>query len=114
MKYNAKYPQVTKEDVKKKINALRTNWRKEFKKVSTHIYSNCSLATKRFLKLFLLKHMYLNELRTIVLKQICANHYFGSCILPKFAILRFYVCAHYCFFLPRAASIMKLYFQNAL
>jgi len=35
-KYKEKYPQATKEDVKKKMNALRTNWRKEFKKVSTH------------------------------------------------------------------------------
>jgi len=35
-KYKEKYPQASKEDVKKQMNALRRNWRKEFKKVSTH------------------------------------------------------------------------------
>jgi hypothetical protein len=37
-----KYLEATKEDVKKKMNALRTNFRKELKKVvsiNTYIYS---------------------------------------------------------------------------
>ena len=38
-KYRERYPEATKEDAKKKINTLRTNYRKELKKVADSMKS---------------------------------------------------------------------------